>query len=212
MPAQPVARVKVKPNVMTLATVDADGQPSARIVLLKGASKEGFDFYTNYESQKGRELATNPKAALVFFWPALERQVRVTGVVTKLPRKQSEAYFHSRPRGSQLGAWVSHQSAVIEGRDQLETRMKQLEQEYAGQNASASAALGRIPFGGVGSSSGKAGPAACMTAFFIRARRTEAGNASTSRSRLSVKYKASRRPDGSRDRLASILLVRHSLR
>jgi pyridoxamine 5'-phosphate oxidase len=121
-----------EPNAMTLATVDENGQPSARIVLMKGADKQGFDFYTNYTSRKGREMAANPRAALVFFWPSLERQIRITGSVVKLSRSQSEAYFHSRPRGSQLGAWVSQQSAVIDNREELETRMSELEQQYAG--------------------------------------------------------------------------------
>jgi len=122
-----------EPNAMTLATVDATGQPNARIVLLKGADKRGFVFYTNYESQKGCELASNPNAALVFYWPALERQVRITGAVKKASQAESDAYFHSRPRLSQLGAWVSKQSAVIDGRQQLEEGMQQLERDYAGR-------------------------------------------------------------------------------
>ena len=121
-------------NAMTLATVDEQGQPNARVVLLKGVDPRGFVFYTNYESQKGRELEDNPKAALVFYWPQLERQVRITGAVKKVSRAESEAYFHSRPRGSQLGAWVSQQSTVIEGRPQLEARMRELEREYANEN------------------------------------------------------------------------------
>ncbi len=121
-----------EPNAMTLATASAEGQPSARIVLLKGLDETGFVFYSNYESQKGRELSRNPHAALVFFWAELERQVRVTGVVERTSRAQSEAYFHSRPRGSQLGASISQQSSVITGRTSLETALGELEAKYAG--------------------------------------------------------------------------------
>lgn len=122
-----------EPNAMTLATVDALGQPNARIVLLKGADQRGFVFYTNYGSQKGRELAGNPKAALVFYWAQLERQVRITGTVKRVSRAESDAYFHSRPRGSQLGAWVSEQSAVIQDRSQLVEQMQELEKHYEGK-------------------------------------------------------------------------------
>jgi pyridoxamine 5'-phosphate oxidase len=119
-----------EPNAMTLATVSPDGQPSARIVLLKGLDESGFVFYGNYGSRKGRELSQNPHAALVFYWAELERQVRVTGRVERTSRAQSERYFHSRPRGSQLGAFASQQSAVIDGRAELETIVAQLEAEY----------------------------------------------------------------------------------
>lgn len=118
-------------NAMTLATVSQDGQPSARIVLLKGIDEGNFIFYTNYTSQKGEELAHNPKAALVFFWPELERQVRIEGVVKKVPEKTSQEYFHSRPRGSQIGAWASPQSDVIEDRQALEDRKEKLENRFA---------------------------------------------------------------------------------
>lgn len=107
-------------NAMTLATVDEQGRPSTRTVLLKGADERGFIFFTNYESRKGRELTANPNAALTFFWPELERQVCVAGTVTKLSREESEAYFKSRPRGSQLGAWASNQTTAVESRDALE--------------------------------------------------------------------------------------------
>lgn len=107
-------------NAMTLATVDASGQPSTRTVLLKGVDHRGFIFFTNYDSRKGHELAANPRAALTFFWPELERQVCVAGVVEKLSREESEAYFKSRPRGSQIGAWASHQSQPVENRAALE--------------------------------------------------------------------------------------------
>lgn len=116
-----------EPNAMTLATVGADGRPSARIVLLKEHDEDGFVFYTNYESRKGRELAQNPNAALVFWWPPLERQVRVEGVTERVSREQSGAYFRSRPLGSQLGAWASRQSEVLESREVLEQRMSELE-------------------------------------------------------------------------------------
>ena len=111
------------PNSMTLATADADGKPSARTILLKGLDKGGFVFYTNYSSRKGTELEVNPRAALVFYWPALERQVRVEGEVAKLTRKESEDYFRTRPLGSRYAAWASPQSTVVSGRDVLEENL-----------------------------------------------------------------------------------------
>jgi pyridoxamine 5'-phosphate oxidase len=123
-----------EPTAMTLATTAADGQPSARIVLLKEVSQDGFVFYTNYGSRKGRELVVNPRAAMVFYWPQLERQVRVTGAVVKTSRSESEAYFQTRPRGSQIAAWASWQSSPIPDRDLLEARVEKLEREYAGVN------------------------------------------------------------------------------
>ncbi len=117
---------------MTLATVSADGQPSARMVLLKSAGPDGFTFYTNYESRKARELHHNPKAALVFWWPELERQVRITGTVTRVSTAESEAYFQTRPEGSQLGAWASQQSAPIGSRQVLEDRLAELSAQYRG--------------------------------------------------------------------------------
>lgn len=122
----------LEPNAMTLATATRDGRPSLRTVLLKGVDGRGFVFYTNYESRKGRELAENPRASLLFPWIALERQVTVEGVITKVSREESAAYFHSRPRASQLGAWVSQQSAVITGRAVLDEAMKVLEKKHAG--------------------------------------------------------------------------------
>jgi pyridoxamine 5'-phosphate oxidase len=113
----------LEPNAMTLATVDGQGHPAARIVLLKGFDERGFVFYTNYESAKGRQLEAHPYAALVFFWAVLERQVRVTGGVTFASDEESNAYFASRPRGSQLGAWASTQSAPVSGRAELEARL-----------------------------------------------------------------------------------------
>jgi pyridoxamine 5'-phosphate oxidase len=120
------------PNAMTLATATSEGVPSARVVLLKDYDERGFTFYTNYDSRKGDELAENPAAALVFYWTELDRQVRITGRVTKTTREESEAYFHTRPVDSQLGAWASSQSTVIAGRDVLEARMRELMVQYEG--------------------------------------------------------------------------------
>ena len=119
---------------MTLATAGPDGQPSARTLLLKDLGDDGFVFFTNYNSRKARELATTPKAALVFYWPELHRQVRVTGVVAKATRTEAEAYFATRPRGAQIAAWASGQSSVIPGRQFLEDRMQRLEAKYAGHD------------------------------------------------------------------------------
>ncbi len=110
----------VEPHAMTLATCDAAGQPSARIVLLRGFDARGFVFFSNYESHKAQNLAANDKAALCFFWQELERQVRIEGSVTKLPLAESDAYFHSRPRESRIGAWASPQSQVLPDRQALE--------------------------------------------------------------------------------------------
>ncbi len=125
-----VAAQILEPNAMTLATVTAEGKPSARIVLLKDFDERGFVFYTNFQSRKGQELDQTPAAALVFWWDKLERQVRIEGSITKVSEAEADNYFHSRPKGSQLGAWVSHQSQVIEGREDLEHRLSALEQEY----------------------------------------------------------------------------------
>ena len=123
-----------EPNAMTLATAMVDFKPSARIVLLKGIGHNGFMFYTNYMSRKGKELTWNPYAALVFMWHQIERQVRVEGRVEKVSREESEAYFKSRPRGSQLGAWASKQSYVIDNREVLEQKLKELERQYDGND------------------------------------------------------------------------------
>lgn len=120
-------------TAMTLATADKEGRPSARIVLLKGVDQRGFVFYTNYDSRKGQELAENAQAALVFYWSDQEREVCVAGEVSKLPPAESDAYFNSRPRGSQLGAWASQQSAVVRDRAALEEKWNQMEAQYAGQ-------------------------------------------------------------------------------
>ena len=119
-------------NAMTLATVDQDGKPSTRTVLLKSVDERGFIFFTNYDSRKGRDLAENPNAALTFFWAELERQVCVAGTVTKLPMAESEAYFRSRPRGSQLAAWVSNQSEMVPDRAVLEAKWREQEKKFPG--------------------------------------------------------------------------------
>jgi pyridoxamine 5'-phosphate oxidase len=121
-----------EPNAMTVATVGEGGEPAARVVLLKSFDERGFVFFTNLASEKGRELKAKPVAALVFYWPALERQVRVTGEVEEVERVVSEAYFRSRPRGSQLGAAVAEQSAVVASRRVLEERLAELERRYEG--------------------------------------------------------------------------------
>jgi pyridoxamine 5'-phosphate oxidase len=122
-----------EPHAMTLATATRDGRPSARIVLLRGLDERGLVFYTNYESRKGRELAENPWAALVFHWAELQRQVRVEGMVERISARESDAYFESRPWGSRVGAWASHQSEVIDGRAELDRRVQELEAEYRGR-------------------------------------------------------------------------------
>lgn len=119
-------------NSMTLATANASGHPSARIVLLKGVSESGFVFYTNYLSRKSKEISENPFAALVFYWPTLERQVRVEGELEKVSAEESNSYFGSRPRGSQLGAWASLQSQVLPVRKILEDRVRQITERYEG--------------------------------------------------------------------------------
>ncbi len=120
-------------NAMVLATADSQGKPSTRTVLLKGVDQRGFIFFTNYESRKGRELAQNPNAALTFFWPSLERQICVAGTVTRLPAKESESYFHSRPRGSQIAAWASHQSEPVPNRAFLESQWRELEKRFSSE-------------------------------------------------------------------------------
>ncbi|WP_163575745.1 pyridoxamine 5'-phosphate oxidase [Halomonas faecis] len=120
-------------NVMTLATVDSQGLPHARVLLLKSHDEQGLVFYTNYHSHKGSELANVPYAALVFWWPSLARQVRVEGRVEQVSTDESNAYFESRPRASQLGAWIATQSVVIPGRQWIEERRQRFEQAYEGQ-------------------------------------------------------------------------------
>ncbi len=117
-------------NAMTLATATKTGMPSARIVLLKGYDANGFVFFTNYESQKGKELAENPQAALVFFWKELERQVRIDGIIEKVAAIESDAYFQSRPAGSRIGAWASPQSKQISGREVIENNYRVFEEKF----------------------------------------------------------------------------------
>lgn len=124
------AGLAIEPNAMTLATATKDGLPSARVVLLKGFDADGFVFYTNYGSQKGRELAENPQAAVNFFWPELERQVRISGVVAKVDRETSQMYFRTRPMGSQIGAIASRQSEPIANREALANEFARLEEHY----------------------------------------------------------------------------------
>jgi pyridoxamine 5'-phosphate oxidase len=122
-----------EPNAMILSTVSAGGQPSSRVMLLKGVDGRGFLFFTNYESRKGRELEANPRVSLLFSWLPLERQVIVEGTVSRISREESEAYFHSRPRTSQLGAWASPQSGIVASRAVLDEGYKAVEARYAGQ-------------------------------------------------------------------------------
>jgi len=122
-----------EPNAMTVATVDAEGRPAARILLIKGVDERGFVFFTNYESRKGRELAANPHASLLFHWIELERQVRIEGKVEKTSAAESDAYFASRPPGSRIGAWASAQSEVIASRAALEARERECREKY-GEN------------------------------------------------------------------------------
>jgi pyridoxamine 5'-phosphate oxidase len=122
------------PNAMTLATCSKAGVPSARTVLLKGYDRDGFVFFTNYQSDKARDLDENPLASLVFYWDTLARTIRIRGTVTKVSREETDAYFKTRPRDSQLGAWASEQSTVIDSRDTLHSRFDQIKEKYAGQD------------------------------------------------------------------------------
>lgn len=122
-----------EPNAMQLSTVGSEGRPSARVVLLKSYDQKGFVFYTNYESRKGREIEANPLVHLLFFWPELERQVRIEGDAEKITTAESMKYFFSRPVNSQLGAWASAQSSIIEGRNILEKRMRELKTRFEGK-------------------------------------------------------------------------------
>jgi pyridoxamine 5'-phosphate oxidase len=123
-----------EPTAMTLATASPHGAPSARIVLLKRYDERGFAFFTNYLSQKGRDLDANPRAALVFFWPSLERQIRISGTVGRTSVSESELYFHSRPRGSRIGAWASEQSQVLSCREEFDRKVQDLTLEYEGKD------------------------------------------------------------------------------
>lgn len=119
-----------EPNAMTISTLGIDGFPKSRLVLLKKYNEEGFIFYTNYDSEKGKSILVHPKVCLSFFWPSMERQVIIKGIAEKVSEIDSDNYFHSRPRGSQLGALVSNQSCVIDSREELEKQLKALEKEY----------------------------------------------------------------------------------
>lgn len=120
----------LEPNAMSLGTVNAAGQPSLRTVLLKALDAEGFTFFTNYGSDKAMEIQANPKVSLLFFWPALERQIKIQGEADRVSREESVAYFHSRPVGSQLGAWVSEQSHEIASREVLTTKLEELKTQF----------------------------------------------------------------------------------
>jgi pyridoxamine 5'-phosphate oxidase len=120
-------------NAMSLATATLHGRPSVRIVLLKGFDERGFVFFTNYSSEKGQQLKANPRASVVFYWVQLERQIRIAGAVEKTSREESAHYFHSRPTGAQLGAWVSHQSDVIDARRVLDARLAEMTERFAGR-------------------------------------------------------------------------------
>jgi pyridoxamine 5'-phosphate oxidase len=128
--AEAIAAEHPEPTAMTLATATSDGEPQARVVLLKGIDDRGLVFFTSYASNKGQQLEANPRASACLFWVLLERQVRVTGSVAKVTRAETEAYFRSRPRESQLGAWASHQSAVLTGREELEARLAEVRARY----------------------------------------------------------------------------------
>jgi len=130
--AEAVAAKLPLPEAMSLATVDGEGKPRSRMVLLKQVDDDGFVFFTNYRSDKGQELELNPNVALTFHWAQLERQVRIEGAVTKTSAQESREYFATRPRESQIGAWASPQSSVISGREELEAKQRELEQVYEG--------------------------------------------------------------------------------
>lgn len=124
---------EIEPNIMVLATATPEGVPSARVVLLKGADDQGFRFYTNYNSKKGEEIALNSNVSIVFMWQSVQRQVRIQGLAYPLSEAESTKYFQSRPKESQIGAWASPQSKVIEGRTILENKVEQLVEQYANQ-------------------------------------------------------------------------------
>ena len=157
-----------EPNAMTLATADRHGRPAARIVLLKGFDERGFVFFTNYESRKGRDLAENPRAALNFHWPWLERQIQIEGNVAKVPHDESQAYFDKRPLKSRLSAIISPQSSPVPSRAELERRFDELSAQYADSNPRCrnfGAASGLPPSG---SSSGREERTGSTTGFFTR--------------------------------------------
>lgn len=124
----------IEPNAMAVATSTPDGKPSIRVVLLKELTDDGFVFFTNYNSRKGHEIDSNPNAAIVFDWHVMERQVRIEGTIKKVSNEESDAYFNSRPEGSKIGAWVSPQSQVVNGREELDKLQQQTEQRFAGKS------------------------------------------------------------------------------
>nr|WP_298146492.1 pyridoxamine 5'-phosphate oxidase [uncultured Pseudomonas sp.] len=126
-------QLPVEPNAMMLATVDSEGRPHCRVLLLKGVDDQGFTFFSNYDSAKGEQMAARPYAAMTFFWPSLERQVRIEGLVERVTSVESDAYFQVRPLGSRLGAWASPQSQVIKDRSELEALLAQTEQRFLNQ-------------------------------------------------------------------------------
>ncbi len=132
--AEAIAADIYEVNAMTLATVSPEGQPSARTVLLKGILDEGFEFYTNYKSHKAREMEMNPQVALLFFWKELEKQIRIEGIVEKVSEERSKQYFQSRPRSSQIGAWASPQSQVIQNRQEIINEVIRLEKQFEGED------------------------------------------------------------------------------
>jgi pyridoxamine 5'-phosphate oxidase len=132
--AEAQAAAVEEPNAMTLATATPDGRPSARVVLLKGFDDRGFVFFTDYRSRKGEELEANPHAALAFYWGELERQVRIEGRVTRTSMEESERYYGTRPMGSRLGAWASHQSRPIDSRAELEADLREVERRFSGSD------------------------------------------------------------------------------
>lgn len=134
--AEAIAEVSDDPNAMTITTATREAKPSSRIVLLRGFDRKGFVFYTNYDSQKGSEIAENPQASILFFWAKLERQVRIDGFISKVSRRQSEEYFATRPRESQIGAWASLQSSVLSSRRELEEKIAALEKQFEGREVS----------------------------------------------------------------------------
>ena len=170
-----------EPNAMILATATTDGKPSARTVLLKGYDERGFVFYTHYEGRKARELETNPRCALLFYWGELERQVRIEGRASRLSGEESDAYFAGRPRGSRLGAWASEQSRPVEDRSILEERVRALEAEHEGREIPrplSGAATGSSP---TLSSSGRDARAGCTTGSCIAAKMEPGGSSVSSR-------------------------------
>lgn len=131
--AEAIAAEVDEPNAMVLSTATAQGKPSGRVVLLRGFDRKGFVFYTNYDSHKAEEIAENPRASLVFFWSKLQRQIRIEGEVSRASRRLSEAYFETRPRESQIGAWASAQSRAIRNRGELEKQIAEIEKRFAGK-------------------------------------------------------------------------------